>query len=688
MNYDFSKDERLIMVAREGLFYIWDLASGAMHGPRDAGSFVWDAQFLPDSSGMIVLTEAGEMLYYSTDLTVVKNLGNFPETFEFTLAADNRFVILQDAEQKIHFLDLRTPTPLKSTRYVTVQPYSAFVLSEDGRWLIAGSGSDPVPRIWDLNDLHGELEENLIRIFPGGQDGEITGSSYGQNPNPSFALSPDGRWLANIAESNGQLFDLTGTIADTIFLDSDVQSLAFSPDSQWLAVHAGPSETVDVWMLGGDRPLPGPSFDVPASRWALSQVEFSPDVKWLVTNNYWQVIALPWTDRDQENWQAFGPKPPTAFGGGGGGQEGFRPGDNQVFSPDGQWIVFGKNSSATNDEGIESPSGRFIWNLGDLSKDPLELQDPFSLTNHMSFSPDGHWLAVVPDSGGIAILWELTLPEPATRFVELIGNRRLVSAIAFSSDSRWLATGHGNDVYLWDLTSQNPATAARILQGHTGIIWSLAFSPDGQTLASGSRDQTIRLWDMNASNITTSAILLEGHTAEVYDILYANDSTLVSNSLDGTTRFWRLNFAEMLALACREAGRNFTEQEWDLYFSGETSREICAEWSSSAVPTTAAEINGADPTAIATLPPTGLPVAVPTSTNPPSNVATTPTVPAAIQYTVQSGDSLTSIANEFNVPMDWIIQDNNITDPNAIREGQVLVIRVNATATPDLSVTP
>jgi LysM repeat protein len=54
------------------------------------------------------------------------------------------------------------------------------------------------------------------------------------------------------------------------------------------------------------------------------------------------------------------------------------------------------------------------------------------------------------------------------------------------------------------------------------------------------------------------------------------------------------------------------------------------------------------------------------------------------QYIVQSGDSLGRIAALFNSTEEDIIKENNITDPNAIQVGQVLMIPVNmvtATAT-------
>jgi LysM repeat protein len=57
--------------------------------------------------------------------------------------------------------------------------------------------------------------------------------------------------------------------------------------------------------------------------------------------------------------------------------------------------------------------------------------------------------------------------------------------------------------------------------------------------------------------------------------------------------------------------------------------------------------------------------------------------PIPANYIVQAGDSLGYIAALFNSTIDDIIKENNITDPNAIKVGDLLVILVNmVTATP------
>lgn len=84
---------------------------------------------------------------------------------------------------------------------------------------------------------------------------------------------------------------------------------------------------------------------------------------------------------------------------------------------------------------------------------------------------------------------------------------------------------------------------------------------------------------------------------------------------------------------------------------------------------------------------------LPTATPLPTNLARG----TKIEYTVQSGDSLDSIAAKFNSTVEDIMAQNKITDKNKINVGDILIIRVNLVTptptrapslTPTLSGTP
>ena len=85
------------------------------------------------------------------------------------------------------------------------------------------------------------------------------------------------------------------------------------------------------------------------------------------------------------------------------------------------------------------------------------------------------------------------------------------------------------------------------------------------------------------------------------------------------------------------------------------------------------------------LPYPGMPL--PTATPIPANLVKG----TKVEYFVKAGDSLGGIAALFNSTIDDIIKENNITDPNALFVGQLLVIPVNMvtpTATRPPTITP
>lgn len=75
---------------------------------------------------------------------------------------------------------------------------------------------------------------------------------------------------------------------------------------------------------------------------------------------------------------------------------------------------------------------------------------------------------------------------------------------------------------------------------------------------------------------------------------------------------------------------------------------------------------------------------MPTPTRVPSDVARGTTY----TYTIQSGDTLASIASYFNSTVDDILNQNKITDQNAINAGEKIIVRANiATPTPTVRAT-
>ena len=126
--------------------------------------------------------------------------------------------------------------------------------------------------------------------------------------------------------------------------------------------------------------------------------------------------------------------------------------------------------------------------------------------NCVALSPDGRYLAtggLVPHSREIDAdpqihLWELASGQEVAR---LEGHRESTRGLAFSPDSRWLASCSGGNassddqsVRIWDVAT---GREHRRFEGHRGAVNEVAFTPDGRSVVSGSADATVLVWDVS-----------------------------------------------------------------------------------------------------------------------------------------------------------------------------------------------
>ena len=131
---------------------------------------------------------------------------------------------------------------------------------------------------------------------------------------------------------------------------------------------------------------------------------------------------------------------------------------------------------------------------------------------------------------GTLILWDTQTGESLSN---LAGHKNPISALTFSTDSKTLASGAGNEIRLWDVETGNPISTLNTVE----TVTALAFSPDGKILASGSEKGLIQVWkpDQDYQIQTT----LRGHQGAVRVLMFSPDgNTLASGSDDGTILLW------------------------------------------------------------------------------------------------------------------------------------------------------
>ncbi|KKP07655.1 hypothetical protein THAR02_00191 [Trichoderma harzianum] len=165
---------------------------------------------------------------------------------------------------------------------------------------------------------------------------------------------------------------------------------------------------------------------------------------------------------------------------------------------------------------------------------------------------------------------DITRGQIEAGFLRILqGHGREVYSVAFSANSRYLASGSWDKtIKIWDIIT---GKVQQTLQGHGGYVWSVAFSADGRYLASGSQDNTIKIWDVITGKEQQT---LQGHSSFVFSVAFSADSRyLASGSYDKTIKIW-----DIITGKEQQTLQGHSDSIWSVAFSADSRYLASGSW--------------------------------------------------------------------------------------------------------------
>jgi len=213
-----------------------------------------------------------------------------------------------------------------------------------------------------------------------------------------------------------------------------------------------------------------------------------------------------------------------------------------AFSPDNKYLASGDAAGTVN-----------IWKLGQAEpwigagqnhskKSPIQHS---GVITDITFHPSHFELLATASDDGTAIVWKLDLPgrrlakDERTKWT--LTHDRPVNRVQFTprtDDVSRLMTISDKRVYFW--RDEN----SREMRWHDDWVRDANVSPDGELVASASDDGLAKVWSTRNAQVIA---VLRGHRSEVTRAFFGPSGEVVTTSMDGSLRVWRVRPPLVLA---------------------------------------------------------------------------------------------------------------------------------------------
>ncbi len=380
----------------------------------------------------------------------------------------------------------------------------SIVFSPDGKY-IAAANNERTALLWNISAQYSNKQYLANTGFRDRNDdavreNPVTLLKHHTAPVKQVLFSPDSRMILTVTDGfTLKLWDLNGTLLQTLRVNDFVETATFSPDG--ISIIAGFNNgSIREWQI---FPMEFPVLKGHTEY--VWEADYSPNGEYIATASF-DYTARIWSKKGNMLHVLKGHSGKVYY---------------LVFSPDGRYIL---TSSFDN-------TAR-LWNLQGSCLAVLKGHD--ESLNKSNFSPDGR-LIITPSADGTARIWDVQESIRSKKGVVLNilkGHESAIKCAEFSPNGKYILTASADKTArIWDTTG----VELRILTGHKARIYRAVFSHNGKYIATASDDGIVKIWSLSGEELSEC----KGHTSFIVDITFShNDKYIATVSNDNTARLW------------------------------------------------------------------------------------------------------------------------------------------------------